>query len=128
MHARGNAGLRAEGVGTVREIVGKVALPVCEAVLAHRRGQHAQALEVMRPVLDDMHQLGGSHAQQDVLVQLYLDCAVKADRADESVRLALIRVDAPGRVSAQRATCESASQLWHGRSRNSPTDVLQAEG
>jgi len=81
----------ADGVGTVREIVGKVALPVCEAVLAHRRGQHAQALGLMRPVLDDMHQLGGSHAQQDVLVQLYLDCAVKADCADD-VRLMLTRV------------------------------------
>ena len=29
----------------------------------------------MRPVLDDMHQLGGSHAQQDVLMQLFLDAA-----------------------------------------------------
>ena len=35
----------------------------------------------MRPVLGEMHQLGGSHAQQDVLMQLFLDSAVKADCA-----------------------------------------------
>src|SRR5215213_7459119 len=46
-------------------IVGEVALPVCEAVAAHRRGEYLRALELMRPVLGNMHRLGGSHAQQD---------------------------------------------------------------
>jgi hypothetical protein len=36
----------------------------------------------MAPLLDDLRRLGGSHAQRDVLVQLYLDSAVKAGRAD----------------------------------------------
>ena len=56
--------------------------------LAHRQGDHRGALDRMRPVLGDMHRLGGSHAQQDVLMQLYLDCALKADCADD-VRLVL---------------------------------------
>ena len=83
-------GMRAcrQGEGTVRQIVGKIALPVCAAVLAHRRGEYRRGLDLMRPVLGDMHQLGGSHAQQDVLVQLFLDSAVKADCA-EDVRLIL---------------------------------------
>jgi hypothetical protein len=83
-------GMRAFGreEGTVRRIVRNVALPICEAVLAHRRGDHARAVSLMRPVLDDMHQLGGSHAQQDVLMQLFLDSAVKADCAGD-VRLIL---------------------------------------
>jgi tetratricopeptide (TPR) repeat protein len=72
---------------TVRD----VAIPICEAVLAHRRGAPARAVELMRPVLDDMHRLGGSHAQQDVLEQFFLDAAVKADSADD-VRLLLARV------------------------------------
>src|SRR5262249_61656637 len=67
-----------------------VALPVGEAVLAHRRGQYSRAVELMRPVLADMHRLGGSHAQQDVLNQLFLDAAVKAERAGD-VRLILAR-------------------------------------
>ena len=88
--ARMLEGLRifAAGEGTVRRIVGRVALPICEAVAAHRQGDYRGALDRMRPVLPDMHQLGGSHAQQDVLMQLFLDSAVKADCAAD-VRLIL---------------------------------------
>ncbi len=81
-------GMSAPGEGTVQRIVRNIALPICEAALAHRRGEHAHALAAMRPVLGDMHRLGGSHAQQDVLMQLFLDSAVKADCADD-VRLIL---------------------------------------
>ena len=52
-----------------------------EAVLAHGRGDHARAVDLMRPVLPGMYRLGGSHAQQDVLEQLFLDAALKAGRA-----------------------------------------------
>jgi hypothetical protein len=79
------------GTGTVARIVGEVALPVSEAVLAHRRGEYAHAVDLMRPILDRMSQLGGSHAQQDVLEQVFLDSAVKANR-DDDVRLMLARV------------------------------------
>jgi tetratricopeptide (TPR) repeat protein len=76
---------------TVSSLVGDVAVPICEAVLAHRHGEPARAVALMRPALADMHRLGGSHAQQDVLEQLFLDAAVKADSADD-VRLLLARV------------------------------------
>ena len=69
--------------GAVRE----VALPVCEAVLANRRGQHERAITLMTPVLERLHELGGSHAQRDVLEQLYLDSSVKANRSAEVRRL-----------------------------------------
>ena len=29
----------------------------------------------MRPIIDETYRMGGSHAQHDVLKQLYLDCA-----------------------------------------------------
>jgi hypothetical protein len=45
----------------------------------------------MRPVLSDMYRLGGSHAQQDVLEQVFLDSALKAG-ADSDVRLIMERV------------------------------------
>jgi hypothetical protein len=76
-------------------------VPVCEAVLAHRRGEPARAVALMRPVLGDMHRLGGSHAQQDVLEQHFLDAAVKADRPDD-VRLLLARVATRHPVAPQR--------------------------
>ncbi len=79
-------GMRAFGAGegAVVRIVRDVATPICEAVLAHRKGDHARAVALMRPVLGDMHRLGGSHAQQDVLMQLFLDSATKSDRADDA--------------------------------------------
>ncbi len=78
MRAAGRTG------GTVPTIVGRVAVPVCEAVLAHRRGDHELALVAMRPVLGELYRLGGSHAQQDVLKQLFVDCAVKAGRGEDA--------------------------------------------
>ena len=54
------------------------ALPICRAILANAKGDPAPALAHMRPALPRMPGLGGSHAQQDVLVQVYLDCATAA--------------------------------------------------
>jgi hypothetical protein len=45
----------------------------------------------MRPALGGMYQLGGSHVQQDVLEQLFLDAALQAG-LDGDVRLVLERV------------------------------------
>jgi tetratricopeptide (TPR) repeat protein len=81
----------AERGTTVAGLVRDIAIPICEAVLAHRRGEPARAIALMRPALDQMYRLGGSHAQQDVLAQLFLDAAVKAESADD-VRLLLAHV------------------------------------
>ena len=48
-----------------------------------RKGDPARACDLMRPALAGMNRLGGSHAQQDVLEQLFLDCAVRARRTDD---------------------------------------------
>jgi len=68
----------AAGNTTNAAMVRDYALPVSAAVAAHGQGDHAQAVALMRPVLGGMYRLGGSHAQQDVLEQLFLDAAVKA--------------------------------------------------
>ena len=81
----------ARGPGLTAARVGRYALPISEAVLAYGRGAHARAVALMRPALGGMSRLGGSHAQQDVLEQLYLDAALKADLVDD-VRLLLERV------------------------------------
>jgi hypothetical protein len=81
----------AQGPGINKRIVGEVALPVSEAILAHGLGQHEQAVKRIRPVLGDMYRLGGSHAQQDVLEQVFLDAALKAG-LDDDRRLIIERV------------------------------------
>jgi len=94
-YAAGNRRLEAmrhfgDGKQTLAPIVRDVALPICEAVLAHRTGNSGRAVDLMRPVLETMHCLGGSHAQQDVLEQLFLDAALKARRQDD-LRRVLVR-------------------------------------
>jgi hypothetical protein len=72
-------------------LVRNVAAPVSEAILAHRKRDYARAVDIARPVLDDMVRLGGSHAQRDVLEQMFLSAALRAGRMDD-VRLLIERV------------------------------------
>jgi tetratricopeptide (TPR) repeat protein len=68
--------------GSLAPIAGTVALPVCAAVLAHRKSEHARVLALMLPVRDRLWQLGGSHAQRDLFNQLLVDSAVASGRLD----------------------------------------------
>jgi tetratricopeptide (TPR) repeat protein len=80
----------ARAPGTAPALVGRYALPACEAVLALAHGRPEQAVAAMRPALGGMYRLGGSHAQQDVLEQLALHAAMRAG-LDDDVRLMLER-------------------------------------
>ena len=79
------------GGGTVAPIVRDYVLPIALAQLAHAAGRHKEAVALMRPALGGMYRLGGSHAQQDVLEQLFVDAALKAGSTDD-IRLAVERV------------------------------------
>lgn len=81
-------------------ILRDAALPACRAVALHGAGRFAEAVAALRPALGSLHRLGGSHAQQDVLEQLFLDSAMKAGSAEDT-RLALER--AAGRYSLSPA-------------------------
>jgi len=72
-------------------LVADYALPISDAILLRAKGEPAAAARVMRPAIGGMYRLGGSHAQQDVLEQLFLDCAVAAGSNDD-VALILSRV------------------------------------
>jgi tetratricopeptide (TPR) repeat protein len=72
----------AAGGGQNAVLVREVALPVTEAILAAARGEAASALSLIRPVAGRMAELGGSHAQQDVLWQVLLDAAMAAGDRD----------------------------------------------
>ncbi len=81
----------AEAPAQIPRLVRNIALPITQAVRANARGQHTQAVETMRPVIGQMYRMGGSHAQQDVLEQVFLDSALKAG-ADTDARMLLERV------------------------------------
>jgi tetratricopeptide (TPR) repeat protein len=100
--------------GTLAPILRDAAIPVCEAVLAHARGDHAGAVAAMRPAIGVMHRMGGSHAQQDVLEQLFLDAALAAG-AEEDARLLLERVAGRHPVPPERRAgyAEAARAVRH---------------
>ncbi len=77
----------ASGAGTAAHLVRDFAIPIGEALMARAGGAPGRACDLMRPALDGMHLMGGSHAQQDVLWQLFLDCALKARRRDDVERV-----------------------------------------
>jgi hypothetical protein len=91
--------------------IGEVVLPVCEAGLAHRRGQHARVVDLMVPVGDAMRLLGGSAAQRDLFRQILIDSAMKADRRD--VVAAMIAQETAGRsVPPSERAGYAAAARW----------------
>lgn len=96
-------------VAFVRDCV----LPISEAILARAEGHPGRACDLMRPALDGMHRLGGSHAQQDVLEQLFLDCAMAAGRKDD-VRVILDRAAAKYGAPPQTRVGYAGAMQWMG--------------
>ena len=111
----------ARGIGTIERLAGRVALSLCEAVLAHRQGRHAEALKLMRPILGDMFLLGGSHAQQDVLEQFFLIGAQGPQfgerAADPGARVGPPSGAASGRIGYAAAAARATNALAHERLR-----------
>jgi tetratricopeptide (TPR) repeat protein len=95
-------------------ILREAALPACRAALAHRQGRFVDAVAALRPALGALHRLGGSHAQQDVLEQLFLDSAMRAGLHDDS-RLLLERVAGRHPVPPERRIgyAEAARAIAH---------------
>jgi len=59
-----------------------VVLPGCRGVLAHARGQHAEAVKYLSIANPRIAEIGGSHAQRDLFGQILLDAHVKAGNWD----------------------------------------------
>lgn len=57
-----------------------VALPACEGLVAHARGDFDAAWRHLNAVLPRLVEAGGSHAQRDLFDQIALDAAIKSGR------------------------------------------------
>lgn len=62
--------------------IGDVVAPVCEAVLAHRRGDYRRVVELLAPRQAGIRLLGGSNAQRDLFFQMLADAAMRSGRRD----------------------------------------------
>jgi hypothetical protein len=78
------AAMRADAAGHSEQapILGRLGVPLAEAVIAHRRGEHARVVALVEPIRDRLWQLGASHAQRDLFDQLLADSAAKSGRGD----------------------------------------------
>ncbi|MBZ3905233.1 MULTISPECIES: tetratricopeptide repeat protein [Streptomyces] len=74
--------------GTNRVMTGEIGLPVCEALVAYAREDHATVVELLWPIRRRLHTFGGSHAQRDVIQRTLLEAALRA-RRDDLARLLL---------------------------------------
>jgi hypothetical protein len=87
-----------------REVWREVALPGCEGLLAHARGDHAAAWHHLAGSVPRMAEAGGSHAQRDLFEQILLDAAIKSGRAAAAQQvLELRRMTDPDSVAVNTA-------------------------
>ncbi|HXQ63493.1 MAG TPA: tetratricopeptide repeat protein [Steroidobacteraceae bacterium] len=64
----------------LQEAWADVALPACEGLAAHARGDYRSARRRLGPTLGRMLEVGGSHAQRDLFAQIYLDSLLRDGR------------------------------------------------
>ena len=65
-----------------------VGIPVVEGLAAFHRGAYAEAVALLLPVRFDLWQIGGSHAQRDVVDWTLTEAAVRAGQRDVALSLA----------------------------------------
>ncbi|WP_428406882.1 tetratricopeptide repeat protein [Hyphococcus sp.] len=72
--------LRAKAECDATGVWGETCLPVAEGLVAFIRGDREAALEKVAPALNDLHRIGGSHAQRHVFVETLEACMKKPRR------------------------------------------------
>ena len=71
----------------IRPVWTEVALPLCEALLAHARGDVETTVRRLGPVLPRLSEIGGSHAQRDLFDQIWLDALIRTGRLGQAQRI-----------------------------------------
>ena len=104
---RDTAASDAEAAGLYRS----VGIPVVEGLMAFRRGNYDEAVERLLPALFDLWQIGGSHAQRDVVHWTLTEAAARAGRRDVALALAYERLGARPRSAPNRRFLRQAETL-----------------
>ena len=81
---RDTAASDAETAGLYRA----VGIPVVEGLTAFHRGDYADAVERLMPAMYDLWQIGGSHAQRDVVNWTMTEAALRGGKRDVALALA----------------------------------------
>lgn len=103
---------KAEGSAFRDGVWRDVALPACEGLLAHARGDFQSACRYLSNAMPRMLEAGGSHAQRDLFEQIELDAIVKSGHLIlAQQRLEMRRASDPDGVPVNAALEDVYSRL-----------------
>jgi len=88
-----------------------VGIPVVEGLAAFHRGAWAEAVELLLPVRFDLWQIGGSHAQRDVVDWTLTEAAIRAGQRDIALSLAHERLATRPRSAPNRRFLREATAI-----------------
>ncbi len=88
-----------------------VGIPVVEGLAAFHRGAYGEAVELLLPVRVDLWQIGGSHAQRDVVDWTLTEAAVRAGQRDVALSLAHERLATRPRSAPNRRFLRHAEEI-----------------
>ena len=88
-----------------------VGIPIVEGLAAFHRGAWAEAVELLLPVRFDLWQIGGSHAQRDVVDWTLTEAAVRAGQRDVALSLAYERLATRPRSAPNRRFLRHAEAI-----------------
>jgi tetratricopeptide (TPR) repeat protein len=104
---RETAGSDAEAAGLYRN----VGIPVVEALSAFHRGAYDQAITLLLQTRFDLWQIGGSHAQRDVVDWTLIEAALRAGQRDVALSLAHERLASRPRSAPNRRFLRHAENI-----------------
>ncbi len=93
------------------ELYRKVGIPVVEALRAFHRNDYGEAVTLLLQTRWDLWQIGGSHAQRDVVDWTLAEAAVRAGQRNVARSLAHERLAARPRSAPNRRFLRSAERL-----------------
>lgn len=83
-------------------LYGTVGVPVVEALTAFHRGDYGRTVDLLLRARPDLWQIGGSHAQRDVVDWTLIEAALRAGQRDIAMSLAHARLGARPRSVPSR--------------------------
>jgi tetratricopeptide (TPR) repeat protein len=104
---------QSRGGPTETPIYEDVGRPLCEAMLAYRRGENGRAVELLLPIRYRIWRIGGSHAQRDLFDQVLIAATIADGRLNQARAL----------LAERLATPSAAARNWRDYA-----DVLDALG
>jgi hypothetical protein len=105
MHETAASGVEAAGLYRT------IGMPVVEGPAAFHRGAYDRAVELLLPVRFDLWQIGGSHAQRDVVDWTLTEAAVRAGQRDVALSLAHERLGTRPRSAPNRRFLRRAEDI-----------------